>query len=47
MGATATEKSTVNRSNLNAVEANQQEQQLASQAPDACSILDPDCEACQ
>ena len=47
MGATATEKSTVDRSNLNAVEANQQEQQVASQAPDACSILDPDCEACQ
>ncbi len=47
MGATATEKSTVDRSNLNAVETNQQEQQVASKAPEACSILDPDCEACQ
>ena len=47
MGATATEKSTVDRSNLNAVEANQQEQQVATKAPEACSILDPDCEACQ
>ena len=47
MGATATEKSTVDRSNLNAVEANQQEQQVASPAPDACSISDTDCEACQ
>ena len=46
MGATATEKSTVERSSLNAVQTNQ-EVQAASQAPSACSILDPDCEACQ
>jgi ribonucleoside-diphosphate reductase alpha chain len=46
MGATATEKSTVERSSLNAVQSNQ-EVQAASQAPSACSILDPDCEACQ
>ena len=46
MGATATEKSTVERSSLNAVQSNQ-EAQTASQAPSACSILDPDCEACQ
>ena len=46
MGATATEKSTVERSNLNAVQSNQ-EVQAASEAPSACSILDPDCEACQ
>ncbi len=46
MGATATEKSTVERSSLNAVQTNQ-EVQTASQAPSACSILDPDCEACQ
>ena len=46
MGATATEKSTVERSSLNAVQKNQ-EVQAASQAPSACSILDPDCEACQ
>lgn len=46
MGATATEKSTVDRSSLNAVET-KQEQNVAAQAPQACSILDPDCEACQ
>ena len=46
MGATATEKSTVERSSLNAVQSNQ-EVQAASQAPSACSVLDPDCEACQ
>ena len=46
MGATATEKSTVDRSSLNAVET-KQEQNAAAQAPQACSILDPDCEACQ
>ncbi len=46
MGATATEKSTVERSSLNAVQSNQ-EVQAASQVPSACSILDPDCEACQ
>ena len=46
MGATATEKSTVDRSTLNAVET-KLEQNVAAQAPQACSILDPDCEACQ
>ena len=46
MGATATEKSTVERSSLNAVQTNQ-EVHAASQAPSACSVLDPDCEACQ
>ena len=46
MGATATEKSTVERSSLNAVQTNQ-EAQATAQAPSACSILDPDCEACQ
>ena len=46
MGATATEKSTVDRSTLNAVET-KQEQNVAAKAPQACSILDPDCEACQ
>ena len=46
MGATATEKSTVDRSSLNSVET-KQEQNVAAQAPKACSILDPDCEACQ
>ena len=46
MGATATEKSTVERSSLYAVQTNQ-EAQAAAQAPSACSSLDPDCEACQ
>ena len=46
MGATSTEKSTVERSNLNAVDSEKGEQ-VAAQAPQACSILDPDCEACQ
>lgn len=38
LGATSTEKSTVQKSELNAV---------SNEAPKACSILDPDCEACQ
>ena len=46
MGATSTEKSTVERSNLNTVDSEKGEQVVA-QAPQACSILDPDCEACQ
>ena len=40
--ATTSEKSTITNLELNAVAANQ-----ASEAPEACSILDPDCEACQ
>ena len=47
MGATSTEKSTVERSNLNAVDSNKEVQVAAGKAPQACSILDPDCEACQ
>jgi ribonucleoside-diphosphate reductase alpha chain len=46
MGATHVEKSTmdVNRaSNLNAVQSND----ATTEAPKACSILDPECEACQ
>ncbi len=39
MGATHTEKSTIHDSALNAV--------AAEQAPKACLITDPDCEACQ
>ncbi|MEW5791650.1 MAG: ribonucleoside-diphosphate reductase subunit alpha [Pseudomonadota bacterium] len=42
LGATAAEKSTVNASTLNAVQA-----APAEPAPKVCSILDPDCEACQ
>ena len=40
--ATTSEKSTITNLELNAVAANQ-----GSEAPEACSILDPDCEACQ
>lgn len=39
LGATSTEKSTVSRSELNAVKQDE--------GPKVCSILDPDCEACQ
>lgn len=42
IGATSTEKSTLNRSTLNAVNIEQ-----STSAPNACSIDDPDCEACQ
>jgi ribonucleoside-diphosphate reductase alpha chain len=51
MGATHVEKSTVTdtgRANkLNAVNGNGNAQAAESSAPKACSILDPDCEACQ
>ena len=47
IGATSTEKATVGKGSLNAVETNREENMAASQAPKACSILDPDCEACQ
>ncbi|MCZ6711887.1 MAG: ribonucleoside-diphosphate reductase subunit alpha, partial [Gammaproteobacteria bacterium] len=65
LSATSTEKSTVDRGNLNAVAAHQEAapraEQAASEALDidsitsadpadvplACSIDDPDCEACQ
>ena len=44
-GATTTEKSTIATGELNAVSASQEP--ATGEAPDACSILDPDCEACQ
>jgi ribonucleoside-diphosphate reductase alpha chain len=51
MGATHVEKSTVTdtgRANkLNAVNGKGSAQAAESSAPKACSILDPDCEACQ
>ena len=52
IAATSTEKSTVQQGKLNAVSAdtNQSaEQELGAPAPvpDACSLDDPDCEACQ
>lgn len=40
LGATSTEKATISDGKLNAV-------QVGSAAPKACSIDDPDCEACQ
>lgn len=48
--ATTTEKSTISTGELNAVSATAQPEaqpQTNSTAPSACSILDPDCEACQ
>ena len=50
LAATTTEKSTVDTGNLNAVAANSgYESQVAAPAdvPKACSLDDPDCEACQ
>jgi ribonucleoside-diphosphate reductase alpha chain len=44
-GATTTEKSTIATGELNAVSASQEP--MTGEAPDACSVLDPDCEACQ
>ena len=48
--ATTTEKSTISTGELNAVSATAQPEaqpQTNTTAPSACSILDPDCEACQ
>ena len=50
LAATTTEKSTVDTGNLNAVSANTNNQAEASApaaVPKACSLDDPDCEACQ
>jgi ribonucleoside-diphosphate reductase alpha chain len=50
MGATHVEKSTMDSSRgtgLNAVGNEQSVAAVGSEAPKACSILDPDCEACQ
>lgn len=46
MGATHVEKSTLADGKLNAVQ-NQQASTVETQEPKVCSILDPDCEACQ
>lgn len=48
-GATSTEKSTINTGALNAVKATQNEPEFTQPAavPLACSIDNPDCEACQ
>jgi ribonucleoside-diphosphate reductase alpha chain len=45
LGATNPEKSTIHDNTLNAVKMS--EPILAAEAPKACSIEDPDCEACQ
>ncbi len=50
LGATSAEKSTINGSRLNAVDINIMEASntlAAAEVPKACSITDPDCEACQ
>ena len=48
LSATQTEKSTINKSNLNAVAARQAPQATEPAfVPKACSLDDPDCEACQ
>jgi ribonucleoside-diphosphate reductase alpha chain len=47
MGATAAEKSTVSDGALNAVKAQIEEMVEAAPIPKACSIDNPDCEACQ
>ncbi len=48
LGATQAEKSTINKSNLNAVSAAQTAQAVEpATVPKACSLDDPDCEACQ
>ncbi len=48
--ATTTEKSTISTGELNAVSASAQPEvqlQTNTTAPSACSVLDPDCDACQ
>jgi len=44
-GATTSEKSTINTGELNAVSAHTEPK--AAPLPEACSITDPDCDACQ
>jgi len=47
LAATGTEKSTVETSQLNAVSSSSADFAQAAPVPKACSIDDPDCEACQ
>jgi ribonucleoside-diphosphate reductase alpha chain len=47
MGATHVEKSTMTSERTNKLNAVQSSYTLEPQTPQACSILDPDCEACQ
>lgn len=47
LSATTTEKSTVNSGTLNAVSSEAEAAPVAAAVPQACSLDDPDCEACQ
>jgi len=48
LAATTTEKSTIDTGSLNAVSSTSQpEPATAAEVPKACSLDDPDCEACQ
>lgn len=47
LAATATEKSTVDRGTMNAVSTASETSSEPAAVPKACSIDDPDCEACQ
>ncbi len=47
MGATHVEKSTMDASRDSGLNAVQKTESAGSEAPKACSILDPDCDACQ
>ena len=47
MGATAMEKSQESSSNVTSESTPETPEQVGSAAPAACSILDPDCDACQ
>lgn len=47
LSATSTEKSTISTSNLNAVSSSSNTAPTPAPVPAACSITEPDCEACQ
>jgi ribonucleoside-diphosphate reductase alpha chain len=47
LAATGTEKSTVNTGQLNAVSQQSETTIQPAPVPQACSLDDPDCEACQ
>jgi ribonucleoside-diphosphate reductase alpha chain len=47
LSATTTEKSTVSGGTLNAVSSVAETAPVAAAVPNACSIDEPDCEACQ
>lgn len=47
LAATSTEKSTIDTGALNAVDSGVQKTTAAADVPKACSLDDPDCEACQ